>query len=198
VETNDVLTTGQIAKICRVDGRTVKRWINEGILKAYELPITGISRVRIDDFLLFLKRNKMPIPDDMKYLAKHRLLVVDDEKHMLSAIRRILTYPDSDQFVIKEAGDGFEAGQILSEFKPDLVILDILMPKMDGLNVLKQIKSNPETRHIKVIVLSGLMVNEERQKVINLGASDLLAKPFDEQEFRRRVYKLLGKDLRDE
>lgn len=194
INSSEILTTGQIARMCSVDSRTVKRWIKEGILNAHELPMTGISRVRITDFLLFLKNNKLPVPDTMKYLIRDRVLVVDDDECVLSSIRRILTYPDSDDLVICEASDGFEAGRILADFKPDLIILDILMPRMDGLSMLRQIKSNPETRGIKVLVISGLITNGDRQKMTDFGADDLLAKPLDEYVFKSKVFQLLKRD----
>jgi two-component system response regulator VicR len=189
---SEILTTGQIAKICRVDPRTVTRWIDEGVLKAYELPVTGFKRVRIEDFLTFLRSHKIALPDEFLSLLRPRILVVDDEAGVRSAIRRTLSYPDDTAYELEFAEDGFEAGRKIAAFKPDLVVLDVLMPKLDGFSALRSIRGQAETRHIKVLVISSLIPDSERDRALDHGADDFLSKPFDDEEFRRRVTRLLG------
>ncbi len=188
----EILTTGQIAKICRVDPRTVNRWIDEGILKAYELPVTGFKRVCIEDFLTFLRAHKIPLAEEHRHLTRPRILIVDDEPSISRSIRRALAYP-ADAYDFEFAEDGFDAGNKIAAFKPDLILLDVLMPKLDGFGVLAKIRQNPDTRHIQVLVMSALIPAAERERTIAQGADDFLPKPFEEEELKMRVTRLLSR-----
>ncbi len=188
---NGILTTGQIAKYCQVDARTVNRWINQGILKSYSLPITKFNRVKISDFIQFLKEQKLPIPEDFKNLGKIRVLIVDDDLTMAKSVRRMLTFDQGDGFDCEIATSGFEAGKFLQKNRPDLAIVDLMMPDINGFQVCKQIKSDPETRHIKIIAISGVIGEKERREVLEAGADSFLQKPFDEETLKQCAWKLL-------
>ncbi len=192
VKPEDILTTGQIAKFCAVDPRTVNRWIHQNLLVSHALPITHFRRIKVKDFLRFLKAEKMPVPEILKGISKNRILIVDDDPSVRNAIRRVLHQAHSKDYEIETASEGFEAGRILQKFQPDLVILDLKMPKMDGFEVCRQIKTHPETRHIKVLAMSGTVRKEEYQKALDLGADSFLEKPFSEQVLKDRLLQLFG------
>jgi two-component system response regulator VicR len=193
IKAGSTLTTGQAAKICQVDPRTVIRWIDEGVLSAYELPVTGFKRIRSEDFVAFLKAHTIPVPEEYLSLLKPRILVVDDEAGVRHAIRRILQYPDESQYELEFAVDGFDAGRKITAFRPDLVILDIMMPQLDGFSVLRAIREDVKTRRTKVMVMSSLLRDSERKQATDHGADDFLSKPFDDEVFKQRVGHLLGR-----
>ncbi|MFH1560138.1 MAG: response regulator [Chloroflexota bacterium] len=104
------------------------------------------------------------------------ILLVDDEEAILELISATLTYGDGYQFVL--ARDGEEALNTARRDKPDLILLDILMPKRDGYYVCQALKQDPETAHIKVLILTALAQEMERQKALDAGADGYLTKPF--------------------
>lgn len=188
-----ILTPGQIAKFCQVDPRTVTRWIEQNLLVSHALPITKFHRIKVADFLRFLKDQRMPIPKELRHFFKTRILIVDDDPAMRHAIQRMLFEFKKKDYEFETAGDGFAAGLAVQRFRPDLVILDLKMPGMDGFAVCKQIKTNPETRHIRILAVSGTVSDKDRCRVLELGADDYLEKPFPENLLKDRVLKLFSR-----
>lgn len=111
------------------------------------------------------------------------ILVVDDEPVNLELISAV--FADSPNILVFTATDGSEALEFLKERVPDVIVLDIRMPKVSGLEVLNFLKSNPTTSSIPVIVLSG--DEQEKKKALNQGASDFVPKPFDAEELKLRI-----------
>ncbi|MEH6734871.1 MULTISPECIES: response regulator [unclassified Shewanella] len=189
-----------IAQYCDVHHRTVSRWISQGRLKGHKLPGRGNYRVLLDDFILFLQQQKMPMPEElMSYCedietdsdsgsaSPKRILIIDDETEIRNAIRRVLS---SSGYYFSFAADGFHAGVKLLSDKPDLITLDLAMPSLDGFEVLQFIRQQPELAELKILVLSGLS-EHELQKALDLGADAVLSKPFDNDKLRSLVNSLL-------
>ena len=110
----------------------------------------------------------------MEEQKKNSILIVDDEKFNIMTLAHIL----SPNHVIYVTKDGRDAIDIAHENKPDVILLDIIMPNMDGYEVLKALKSSEVTRDIPVIFISGLSGAEDEQKGLSLGAADYICKPF--------------------
>jgi excisionase family DNA binding protein len=189
--TNAPLTTGEIAEHCHVTDRAVLKWIEEGKLKAYRTP-GNHSRVNVPDFIAFLREYNMPVPavfqDEPD--GKKKVLIVDDDRELVSAIRRAL-FPVKG-IIIDVAYDGFSAGQKFTEFKPDLVLLDMRMPGLDGYEVCSLIRKDPAARDVKIIIISGMMDMDSLEKVAAMGANDFLAKPFRNEFLRLKVERIIG------
>ena len=187
------LATKQIAEYCQVTQRTAVQWINEGKLKFFRTPGKHI-RVDRKDFVEFLKEYHMPVPEELaasvNATGKKRILIVDDDKGMVDSIQRFLKREK--RYDLGIAYDGFEAGQRFSEFKPDLVILDIRMPGLDGYKLCSHIRSNPENKNVKILFISGMIGQKELKQIKDSGANDYLAKPFDNQTLKIKIEKLLG------
>jgi len=105
---------------------------------------------------------------------KNSILIVDDELLNLKMLRSIL----HEEYTVFTAKDGQTAIEIASEEKPDLILLDILMPEMDGYEVLAKLKSDAETRHIPIIFITGLDSKIEEEKGLSMDAVDYISKPF--------------------
>ncbi len=184
------LTSGKIAGLCDVSYRSVLKWIEEGKLKAYQTP-GGHNRVNVQDLINFLKRYNMPVPDQLRgSKEKSRILIVDDDKNMVKSIRRALRV--TKKFEIETAFNGFDAGRKIYEFRPDLVILDIRMPGMDGYEVTKQIKQEEFGENIRIIAISAFFESEGKGKIRKLGADICIDKPFDNQRLLEAIDELVG------
>ena len=180
------LTTGEIAKYCDVNLRTVIRWIREGHLKAFQLPGRGDNRVELEDFLGFLSRHRMPVPPDIQPRSgKPRVLIVDDEPSMIRSIERVLRRLDVETEV---AEDGFRTGLLLESFEPDLMTLDLKMPGLGGIDVLNLVKSRDDLRKVRILVVSGA----DTEEALKAGADDVLLKPFEEEALLEKASRLLG------
>lgn len=187
------LTSGQIAEYCHVSLRAVLKWIAAGKLKAYRTPGQH-SRIDVNDFISFLHTYHMPIPAQLTcYLpSKKRILIVDDDKGIVHSIQRNLMRDN--KYEVDVAYDGFSAGQKFSTFRPDFIILDILMEGVNGYEICAQIRRQEANKNVKILVVSGVDTSEEIKKMMDLGADDYLAKPFTNQALQEKMKKLLGED----
>lgn len=181
------LTTGEIAKICDVNLRTVIRWIERGELKGFRLPGRGNNRVLVEDFVNFLEQHGMPIPPEFAPKNNCRVLVLDDEPAITRLISRILR---SGGYEVDVATDGFQGGTKLLQNRPALITLDLSMPGLDGFQVLDFIRSTSEIRNTRVVVVSALS-NSDLNRALELGADAVLQKPFQHQELTGVVDRLL-------
>ena len=179
------LSTRQVAEYCQVNFKTVLKWIEEGKLKAYKLPDSGVNKIQVVDLMDFLKRFNFPVPAGLRPRGAQRLLIVDDEPDAVDTLRRLLRASD---FEIEEAHDGFEAGRKVESFKPDVILLDLKMPGMSGEDVLREIKQGQHTRDIRVIILSGYVDPGQAQALFKAGAAGVLEKPID----RGKLLSLIG------
>jgi CheY-like chemotaxis protein len=116
---------------------------------------------------------------------KKKIMVVDDEENILILVRDLLA---SKGFDIVTAGDGREALDILEKEKPDLLVLDIMMPRMKGTDVVRMIRKTPKTRKTKIVLLTILKSKEINYRILkDLMIVDYITKPFDNQDFIRRI-----------
>jgi excisionase family DNA binding protein len=191
MRTKAVLTTGDVAKQCYVSLETANNWIHEGKLKAYRTP-GGHHRVRSEEFWAFLQRYKMPPFDEQTIPATRRkVLVVDDHAGLVDTITRFFGL--TGEYEVASASDGYEAGVMVMKFRPDLVILDLLMPYIDGFTVCRKIKADPDTHHIIVLVITGHPEGRNIEKALEYGADVCLEKPFKMDELKRTVDELFEK-----
>ena len=146
-----LLTTGDVAAHCHVSYDTVANWIRSGKLRAFTTP-GGHRRISIRDFNEFLTEYRMP-PFEEEPVQRGRVLVVDDDPLVVKTIVKLLS--GTGEYEPATAADGFEAGLQITRFNPDLIILDLMMPNIDGFKVCQKIKSTRQTRHIKILVLTG-------------------------------------------
>ena len=186
----DVMTVSQASNYCKVSPKTIINWIEAGHIKAYKT-VGGHRRIKKEDLDQFLKEKGMPIPEETKPEERKKILVVDDDRIIVETIVQAL---EEDEFGYEmiSASDGFEAGLQVSHFRPDLLILDIMMPDINGYEVCKKIKSNPETRDIKIIVLSAYLSDEAFREMKEYGADACFSKPLPLEQLKFEVAKLLG------
>jgi DNA-binding response OmpR family regulator len=120
--------------------------------------------------------------------VKKRILVVDDEPHIVNLIKLTL----EPRYEVYEAYSGTEAIKIASKVEPDMVILDLMMPRVDGFATCVTLRNSPETKNVPIMILSAKGQIIDKFKSINSGADDYMTKPFDPDELARRVSVNLG------
>ena len=168
------LTTGDIAKLCGVNFRTVIRWIQRGHLKAFQLPGRGDNRVQIADFIEFLKANDMPIPEEVRPSARRVLLVEGDQKTAKS-MEKALTNAG---FETELAADGFSAGALARSFGPGVMTVDAGMKGVDGAQAIALMRQDPQLGLTKVVALTAASTSKKkRQELETAGADEILDRP---------------------
>ena len=193
METRNVppLTTHEISRYLNVDLTTVINWCEQGKLQAYKTP-GGHRRVQPENLLQFLNQYKMPIPprfsDKMKGTLK--VLIVDDEDEVRRVIARALKRNLSEA-QLSEARDGFEAGKLLLDIFPHLVLLDLNLPGIDGFKVCSDIRRDERFKDTQILAITGQNTPENRRKILDAGANDYLPKPFDGAGLMEKVFNLL-------
>ena len=166
------LSTTHVAKFCHVSHAAVCNWVKGGKLKAYRTP-GGQYRIEPHQLKEFMKRHGMPIPEELSPKSVKRIVVVDDEPEIVDLARRALGKGGAG-YEVEAAQDGYTAGRLVHSLLPDLVVLDIRMPGIDGIMVCKNIKSDPATKHTKVLIATAYATEENVRKLRELGAEDFL------------------------
>ena len=173
-----VFTTFEAAKLCHVSPLSIINWVNAGRLPAFRTP-GGHRRIRREDLLLFMRDNGLPIPDEMQEgSGRRKVLIVDDEPSIRELLSEHLSTRTS-PYEVSTAADGFEAGRLVATFRPDVVLLDLRMPGVDGFQICRTIKADPDTLNIVVIAMTGYYSPETEARVLECGAVRCFAKPLD-------------------
>jgi len=172
----NTLSTVAIAKLLGVAVASISKWIDAGQLKAGRTP-GGHRRVAKEDLIAFLRRQKLPIPPELNP-PPVRVLIVDDEKTVTAWLAEEIkaAYPE---YEVLQACDGYSAGEIVAISKPDIVILDLRMPGMDGFEVCKRIKSREDTRDIAILAITAHPSDEAERRILEAGAAAYFTKPLD-------------------
>lgn len=182
------LTTFQIANMLDVSDQSVSNWIDAGQLPCERTP-GGHRRVEREALIAFLKRLKMGIPPELDPQPPI-ILIIDDEPEVGEWIGKFLRKEFSNYRFVT-ASDGFDAGRIIMAQRPDLVILDLYMPGMDGFEVCRRIKSDLQTQSIKVIAITAHPSDQAEQGIIDAGAEVCLTKPLDGNHLADLISDLL-------
>jgi len=180
----EVFTTGEVARICNVTIRTVIKWFESGKLKGFKIPASKDRRIPRTELVRFMREHGIPL-EWMEDTRVRRLLVADDE----DKIRQILMEDLSKHpfLQVAEAENGIRAGMMLAEFRPQLLILDYNLGDLDGREVIRLIRANPQIAGCKILVVSGFLTDEEGAKLLEEGADRFLRKPFRLEAIRQWV-----------
>ena len=179
------LTTGQAAAHCHVSTPALKRWIRQGKLQVFRTA-GGHARIALEDFQRFLREHVMPpypppAPDP-------GILIVDDEPLMVGLLVDLVMTERPD-LKLETAMDGYEALIKVGSFRPALLILDVMMPTLDGIAVTRHLKASPDTRDVKILGVTGYP--EAAAQLLAAGADACLTKPLDTAHVRRELDRLL-------
>jgi excisionase family DNA binding protein len=170
----DVLTTGEVAKICNVAPRTVSKWFDSGALHGYRIPGSKDRRIPLNQLIRFMKQHGMPLNGLMT--GQTRILIVDDEQDIVEVLEKILEAEA--KYEVEVAKGGFSAGVTADKFRPHVILIDMHLRDIDGREVAKAVKANPDLQLTKVIAMSGKMTEEEMKGLLAQGFDSFIKKPF--------------------
>ena len=186
IVSDQLLTSSEVGELLQVNPSSVKKWVDDGLLLAFRTP-GGHRRIRAADLVTFLVHHSMPIPADVQDAAMKRLLIVDDEVDQLKALARSLKR-FADRVDVTTTSNGIDALVLVGSFQPHVVLLDVYMPGIDGLEVCRRLKKNPATKDVQVYVVSGSFTSALEQKALEAGAAKCLPKPIDVRNVINLMY----------
>ena len=165
----------EVANLCGVVNQTAINWIRNGHLKAFTTP-GGQYRVYKEDLILFMQERNMRFPEELQNTLT--ALIVDDDKGLNTILSKYITkhYENINVF---QAFDGFEAGALVSEHKPNLIFLDLNLPGVDGFSLCEKIHNSEHFGNPVVFVITSLQDEGIEDQVKNLGAKEFFQKPID-------------------
>ena len=184
------LTTGKIAKLLHVSRMTVYYWIKHKRLKAVRVH-QGKYRVSKKDFAEFVKQHGLEnhVAPEIITPPTVKILVVDDEPDMVKTIKTFLG-KSNPHYHLAGATSGFEAGLLMRSFAPDIIILNLDMPGVDGFSICRKIRENHQAKDIKIIAITGQPSPENLERIRKEGISEILEKPFEYRELLSIIKKL--------
>ncbi|MHC4996806.1 MAG: response regulator [Planctomycetota bacterium] len=182
-----VLTTGEAAEVCQVSQQTIIRCFDSGRLKGFRVPGSRFRRIPREELIQFMKENDIPI--EQMGNSKKRVLVVDDDEQIVELFVDVLERDG--RFEIRTATTGYEAGLITQEFRPDLILLDYMLPDINGNIVCQAVRKNPDLDNTRVIIVSGVVNQDEINDLLESGADDFVKKPFNIEKLIQRIGELL-------
>jgi excisionase family DNA binding protein len=183
----DLYTTGEAADVCKISQQTVIRCFDAGRLEGFRVPGSKFRRIPRQSLIKFMKENNIPL--DAIESGKKKVLIVDDDAEIVDLISDILIRDG--RFETKTASSGYEAGISTQRFRPDLILLDYMLPDINGNIVCQTIRKNPEFENIKIIIVSGVAKQDEIDQLLKYGAEDFIKKPFNIVEFTDKITTVL-------
>lgn len=183
-----IFTTGEAAQVCKVSQQTIIRCFDAGRLGGFRVPGSKFRRIPRAELIKFMMDNEIPIAPLEN--GPRRVLVVDDDRQILEVFTDLLGRDP--RFQLQTAGTGYDAGVLVESFKPHMVVLDYMLPDINGNHVCKRIREAENTRDTKVIVVSGVVNQAEIDTLMKAGADEFVKKPFNVQHLMSRISSLLG------
>ena len=185
--TKTVFTTGEAAKVCKVSQQTIIRCFDNGSLKGFRVPGSRFRRIPRDQLFAFMKDNG--IPTDALESGKRKVLIVDDDEELVELL--VDVFGRDGRFEIRMANNGFDAGMLVKEFRPDLVVLDVMLPDINGKEVCQRVRCDDTLEAVRIICISGMVEQDKIADLRAAGADEFMAKPFTVDRLLERACDLL-------
>jgi len=178
-----VFTTGEAAKICKVSQQTIIRCFDNGQLKGFRVPGSRFRRIPREALYKFMKDNG--IPTDALESGKRKVLLVDDDNDLVVLMTKFLE--EDGRFEVRVASNGFDAGMMVKEYRPDMIVLDVMLPDINGKEVCHRVRADTTLEDVRILCISGMIEEDKVQELRLSGADDFLHKPFDIEELIDRM-----------
>jgi excisionase family DNA binding protein len=182
-----VFTTGEAAKICKVSQQTIIRCFDSGQLKGFRVPGSRFRRIPRDVLYKFMKDNG--IPTDALESGKRKALIVDDDAELVELISDALLVDG--RFELRTADNGFDAGMMVKEYHPDILVLDVMLPDINGKEVCQRVRNDSTMDDVRIICISGMVEQDKIQDLKDAGADHFVQKPFETDYLVERICRLL-------
>jgi len=179
----ELFTTGEAAELCNLSQQTIIRCFDSGRLRGFRIPGSKFRKIPRDSLLKFMKENSIPILSSQS--GKKRLLIVDDDAEIVELMTDVLARDG--RFDVRTASTGYDAGIMTQKFRPDIILLDYMLPDVNGNIVCKTIKQDPEFANTRIIIISGVINQTEIDDLMKAGAEAFVKKPFNITELIDRI-----------
>jgi PleD family two-component response regulator len=179
----NVLTTGDVAKICHVAPRTVSKWFDSGQLKGYRIPGSKDRRIPVSELIRFMKVHN--IPTDTVPAGKIRVLVVDSDKNAASALSDILR--NKGDYEVQTAWSNFETGTIAQKFAPHVLLVSLFAKDINATEICKSLRADEDLQTIKIIAIANQLSNSESSALLQKGFDDHICNPADGAEIIKKI-----------
>lgn len=179
----NVLTTGDVARICNVAPRTVSKWFDSGQLKGYRIPGSRDRRIPVNELVRFMKRNNMPV--SALPTGRMRIVIVDsDVESALALAEELKARSDYEVKVVKSS---FETGSVIQKFEPNVLLVNLLTKDIDACEICGNIRADEELRAIRIIALANHLAAGEATALLQKGFDGYVSRPDDVSEVIRKI-----------
>jgi len=183
----NLYTTGEAADICNLSQQTIIRCFDSGKLKGFRIPGSKFRRIPRESLIHFMRENGMPpaVLDS----GKRKVLIVDDDVEIVELLVDVLSRDG--RFSVRTATSGYSAGMVTQQFHPDIILLDYMLPDINGNIVCQTIKNDPEFESTQIIIISGVISQDEIANLLKAGACEFIRKPFNIAELVAKMAVIL-------
>jgi excisionase family DNA binding protein len=179
----NVLTTGDVAKICNVAPRTVSKWFDSGQLKGYRIPGSKDRRIPVSELIRFMKVHNMPATAFPA--GKIRVLVVDSNADAASGLAD--TLQTKADYEVQTVRSSFETGVVAQKFAPHVLLVSLLAEGIDATEICKSIRDNEDLQTIKIIALANQLSDSESAALLQKGFDGYISNAGDAAEVIKRI-----------
>jgi excisionase family DNA binding protein len=184
----NVLTTGDVAKICNVAPRTVSKWFDNGQLKGYRIPGSKDRRIPVSELIRFMKQNN--IPTAALPIGKIRVLMVDGYTNAVSALAEDLR--NKADYDVQTVASSFETGVVAQKFAPHVMLINLLAEDIDAANICKSIRSDGDLQTIKIIAIANQLSDSESAALLQRGFDGYVSSPTDSTEVIKKIEETIA------
>lgn len=184
----NVLTTGDVAKICNVAPRTVSKWFDNGQLKGYRIPGSKDRRIPVSELIRFMKQNN--IPTAALPIGKIRVLMVDGYTNSVSALAEDLR--NKADYDVQTVASSFETGVVAQKFAPHVMLINLLAEDIDAANICKSIRSDEDLQTIKIIAIANQLSDSESAALLQRGFDGYISSPPDSTEVIKKIEETIA------
>ena len=179
----NVLTTGDVAKICNVAPRTVSKWFDNGQLRGYRIPGSKDRRIPRSELIRFMKEHDIPAAG--LETGQIRVLIVNSNPEESSALADTLMAKDS--YEVQITRSSFETGVVALKFCPHVILINLFSEEIDADEICRSIRSNEELQTIKILALANQLNNSEEAALLSKGFDGLISDPTDASKVIKRI-----------
>ncbi len=179
----DVLTTGEVAEICKVAPRTVSKWFDSGELEGYRIPGSKDRRIPLPALVKFMKKHRMPL-DGLKTTGT-RVLLVDSDAAVIEGLGSIIA--EQTDYEVSTATTSFQAGMLCEKLRPHVLLIDLHLGENEAQQVVQMVRSNDQLAMTRIIALSNRLTDGQAQGLKSQGFDAFLRKPFPAREALRII-----------